>query len=293
MKKTYLTYTKAYEDRDSIGDEDATMMVFNIDINDPESIGATLSSVLKKMQDEDFMEEVQEEYEFPQFAIVKDSVVEKLYFGSDEIYEKAAEYNFFHPLLRDICDEAASLNHSNNRSPLWEDDDNMLGVVPAFALAMADKEYVWTLTCVLTSAPSGDHSIPANKTEAMMKKWGACPETLLFFAALCIGMPLHGADWYIRKMMEWGFEEYLKDDENMNAFLRSLYASTIGNYFFRKALESDYWKDSFNKVQMAPILRNVFHIQEEQLKDISERIFEMIENEEILTIKDIREMQKE
>lgn len=290
MKKTYLTYTKAYEDSDCIGDEDAAMMVFNIDINDPESIGATLSSVLKKLQDEDFMEEVQEECEFPQFAIVKDDVAEELYFGSDEVYEKAAEYTFLHPLLRDICDEAASLNYCNSRSPLWEDDDNMLGVVPAFALAMADKEYVWTLTTVLTSAPNGDHSIPADKTEAMMKKWGACPETLMFFAALCVGMPLQGADWYICKMMEWGFEEYLKDDENMDDFLRSLYAYTVGNYFFRKGLEGDYWKNSFIKVQMAPVLRNVFHIQEEQLKDISEKIFDMVRNEEAPTIKDIRKM---
>ena len=283
MKK-YQTYMKAYEDKDCIGDEDASMYVFHVDINDKDSIKATLKSLLTKLRNEKFISEVQEKSHFPYFAVVENKVAEEIYFSSDEVYAKAVQYEHLRPIIQEICEEIRCLHEKNGGNPLWENDENILGVVPAFALAVEDKEHIWTATYILMAAPNGDHSMPYKKVETMMKKWGTCLETLMFFGATCANMP------DIPYMMRLGFDDYLKNKDNLNMFFRPWYAHTFGNYFFQLALKSEPHKRKFIDVFIKPIVREILKI-DENVETISENIFKMVESEIIPDIDSIVEQQ--
>ena len=286
MKK-YQTYVKAYEDEDCIGDEDAGMYVFHIDINDPASIGATLSSVLNKLKDKKFMEEAEDE--FPLFAIVENNAVKKLYYDSQEIYTAAVQYEYLRPLVKEICEEADSLHDANNGNPLWENEEAILGVTPAFALAMVDKEHIWTATRALMAAPYGDHSLPDDKIAAMMQKWGACLETQIFFSTMCVNMS--GGLSYMGCMLNLGFDEYFKEEDNLNDFLRSWYAGVWSNRFFHLGLGNEYHRNSFLRAYIEPVLQLIFQINDENVKAVADKVLKMMESETIPNIDSIVEQQ--
>jgi hypothetical protein len=293
-KKKYETFVKAYEDESSIGDKDAMMTVFHIDVEDPASIEATLTAMLKKIRSEKFIAQVAEECSFPRFAVVEDKVVKHEYFDSAEVYRKAVQHEYLRPLLKEICDEIITEQLCHSADPLWENDDDILGVVPAIALAMEEQQYLWPLTRLLFSTPQGEFSRSWEDIEAIITKWGGCLDTGILFATICIATRLDGVEWYINRLMELCFEEYLKDDEAMDMFLRNLYGHIFSNDTFQKSLDggpgAGHWRDTFNRVYMPPVLRGVFHIAEDKIPAVAKKLSAMIAAAEIPTIALIRNM---
>lgn len=285
-QKQYLTYTQAYEDQDSIGDEDALWKVFNIDLEDPESIGATLSSLLDKLQDEDFMEEVEDDSRFPQFAIVKNQAIEELYYAPEEIYLTAAKYIFLRPLLKDICEQIIDLQSDCSGSVLWEDDDNPLGLTPAFALAMKDQKYIWLFTQML-SAPRNDFSYDSSMIQRLMERWGACEDMSILMAMLGTNVRTQGFDGDVKLMMHAGFDVYFKNEEHVDAFIRSWTACAMSNRFFQERHQPQMLR-IFREVVATAMLRDVLHFGDNAIEKLMPHIEEMVEHTKPLSIHKLR-----
>jgi|GEM_PF-3681014 len=229
--KKYQTFMKAFEKGSDTSRSDWALDVFNVDIEDPQSIIATLQAVCKKLNNGAFVEKFEGEGSFPLFGSVKDKIFTPLTSDNEDddtlsiFYRKAAECEAAREELLKVCKQIIRMNNRNMGCPTWETEEILLGVNQAFALAMVDKQYIKVAIDMMLTMANGDHSTPFEPVKRLFAHWGATPETLAFGVAFITRMPLQdiGAAEYLFTKC---FGEYLKEETNINVFLK-IYAQYL------------------------------------------------------------------
>jgi predicted DNA-binding WGR domain protein len=246
--KRYRTFVKAFETEEDKEDDDEDYMVNVINVDDKDHVIAAIETLIKKIKDTDFLEEIEERG--LRFGIVKNKIlVDEIY----SFYNYAAKYEDVRPLLQKLCKQIIDENYDNSGCPSWEDEETLFGVRPAFALAMIDKKYIDTAIDMMCSMYNGDHATPADYSSDLYNKWGPCAETIKYFAASVIAMPMQElAVQVFAALNNEGYKEYLKDPKNIDLFFK-YYAEYMGT-----SVHFDYKQEHKRKHLLGWVIPDVF-----------------------------------